>query len=297
MRVGIAGVGRMGEAIAARLQDVGHHIVVWNRTADKLKSLAAAGATMAATPADLIGQVDAVITILFDAIAIERVYHGEDGLLSVDVADKLFVEMSTVRPSVQVELAAAVRAKGGIHVECPVGGTTGPARTGTLIGLAGGQAADVARARPLLDQLCRRLEHVGPTGAGAAMKLAINLPLLVFWQAFGEANALVRHLGRDPAWLVDLFADSAGGPNVLKGRGPAIAKALSGENPGPVTFSVDAIRKDLRTMLEEAAAHGFELPVAARSLSVFDEAANQGWGTRDGAWLPAYWAGRARSSS
>jgi 3-hydroxyisobutyrate dehydrogenase len=297
MRVGIAGVGRMGEAIAGRLQETGHDIVVWNRTADKVKSLVTAGAIQAETPADLVGKVDAVITILFDAAAVERVYHGESGLLSVAVADKMFIEMSTVRPHFQEVLAQAVRDKGGVYVECPVGGTTGPARGGQLIGLAGGEAADVARAQPLLDQLCRRLEHAGPVGAGAAMKLAINLPLLVFWQAFGEANALVRHLGRDPAWLVDLFADSAGGPNVLKGRGPAIAKALAGENPGPVTFSVDAIRKDLRTMMEEAEARGFALPVVARALSVFDEAADEGWGLRDGAWLPAFWASHATPST
>jgi 3-hydroxyisobutyrate dehydrogenase len=152
MRVGIAGVGRMGAAIAARLQETGHDIVVWNRTTDKLKPLVAGGAIQAVTPADLVGKVDVVISILFDAAAIERVYRGENGLLSIDVADKLFIEMSTVRPHVQVALAEAVRARGGVHVECPVGGTTGPARVGKLIGLAGGEATDVARARPLLEQ-------------------------------------------------------------------------------------------------------------------------------------------------
>src|SRR5207249_11582611 len=99
--------------------------------------------------------------------------------------------------------------------------------------------------------MCRRVEHVGTVGAGAAMKLAINLPLLVFWQAFGEALSLCEPLGIDPARLMDIFADTSGGPNVLKVRGPAIVAALAGEGPGGATFDADSSRKDLRRMLEE----------------------------------------------
>jgi 3-hydroxyisobutyrate dehydrogenase len=159
--------------------------------------------------------------------------------------------------------------------------------------LLGGDAPDVARAQPILHQLCRRLEHVGPVGAGATMKLAINLPLLVFWQAFGEAFSLCRQLGRDPAWLVELFADTSGGPNVLKVRGAAVAAALAGADPGPATFDVDTIRKDLRTMIAEARSRGMSLPLVERTLECFDQASRDGWGARDGAALPAYWASRA----
>src|SRR5207247_10781431 len=122
------------------------------------------------------------------------------------------------------------------------GGTVGPAREGKLFGFVGGESADVARARPLLEKMCRRIEHVGPVGAGASMKLAINLPLLVFWQAFGEALALCRSLGLGPARLVDIFADTSGGPNVLKGRGAVLAAALQGQDTGPITVDIEATR-------------------------------------------------------
>ena len=160
--------------------------------------------------------------------------------------------MSTVQPADIAALAAKVRAKGACFVECPVGGTTGPARQGKLLGLAGGNGADVARARAILDQLCRRVEHVGPVGAGASMKLAINLPLLVAYQALGEAYVLCRHLGADPKWLMELFADTSGAPNVLKTRGPAVAEALAGGPGIAPAFDIDSIRKDLRTMIAEA---------------------------------------------
>ena len=295
MRIGIAGLGRMGAAIGLRLIEVGHKLTVWNRSPEKTKPLVDAGATVAATPAELAAGVDVVITILTNAEALSAVYDGPSGVLSRDLTGKLVIEMSTVQPHDEMALAAKVMARGAAFVECPVGGTVGPARQGKLLGLVGGEAADVARARPLLDQLCRRAEHVGPVGAGASMKLAINLPLLVAYQALGEAYTLCRHLGLDNTALMELFSDTSGGPNVLKVRGPAIAAALSGAEPGPPAFDIDSIRKDLRTMLAEAHRRGGSLPLVERTLAVYDDAAREGWGSRDGSYLPAYWPGHNKA--
>jgi 3-hydroxyisobutyrate dehydrogenase len=227
MKVGIAGTGRMGSAMAQRLMSVGHELTVWNRTPDKTRELAAAGAAVATSPAALAEKVDVVLTILTDDKAIAALYNGPGGLLSGKVAGKLFIEMSTVRPEVEVALAKKVAAKGAALVECPVGGTTGPAREGKLFGFAGGEDADMARARPLLEQLCRRVEHVGPAGAGARMKLAINLPLYVYWQALGEALLLCRSLKLDPERLISIFSDTSGASNVIKMRGASVAAHLA----------------------------------------------------------------------
>jgi 3-hydroxyisobutyrate dehydrogenase len=289
LKIGIAGTGRMGAAIAQRLMSLGHEVVVWNRTAEKTKALLAAGAKVAATPAQLATASQTVITILIDAAAIDAVYGGKDGLLAGNVAGKLFVEMSTVRPETEKALAAKIWEKGAAMIDCPVGGTVGPAKDGKLFGFAGGEAADVARARPLLDQMCRRVEHVGPVGAGASMKLAINLPLLVFWQAFGEALSLCGSLGLDAARLVDIFTDTSGGPNVLKGRGTVIAAALQGKDVGPITVDIDAMRKDLRTMIEEAKSFGADLPVTSSALQCYDEASREGLGKGDITAIPVRW--------
>ena len=292
MTIGIAGTGRMGAAIATRLLGLGHDVAVWNRTSGKAHALAAAGAVVAPTAADLARRSETVISILSSAEAIDAAYRGAEGLLAGEVTGKLFIEMSTVRPEVQRSLAASVRGKGAAIVECPVGGTVGPARDGKLFGFAGGDAADVARAKPLLDLLCRRLEHVGPVGAGTSMKLAINLPLMVFWQSFGEALSLCSNLGLDPARLVDIFADTSGGPNVLKGRGPMIVAALQGKDTGPITSDVNLMRKDLRNMIAEAASRGMTLPVATSALQCFDEAAREGLNASDAVTLPARWMKR-----
>ena len=282
----------MGAAMAQRLMKVGHEVSVWNRSTGKTKPLVDAGAKLAASPRDLATASDLVITILTDASAIEATYRGGNGLLAGDVNGKIFVEMSTVRPEVEEKLATDVRAKGAAIIDCPVGGTVGPALSGTLLGFVGGEAADVERVKPVLDQLCRRVEHVGPIGAGARMKLAINLPLLVYWQALGEALLLIKSLGLDPARVMDILADTSGGPNVLKARGPAVVQALKGEQVSPVTFDVDSIRKDLRTMLEEGRALGAELPVTAQALACFDEASQDGLGANDASTLPARFVGK-----
>jgi 3-hydroxyisobutyrate dehydrogenase len=297
MKIGIIGLGRMGAALATRLQGCGHDIVVWNRTPDKAKGLVEAGAVLAGSPAAVVEQSEAIITCLLDADALEAVFGGDQGILTADVNGKLFIEMSTVQPKTQRALAERIIVKGGAYVECPVSGSTGPAREGRLIGLAGGAPDDVARARPILEQLCRRIEHAGPVGSGASLKLAVNLPLVVYYQALGEAYSLCRHLGLDPERIVDLFSDTSGGANILKARGAMIAKGMSGDDPQPVTFDVDSFRKDLRTMLAEGEEHGFSLPVVERTLSVYDEASQQGWGSRDGTSLAGYWSSRSTDTA
>jgi 3-hydroxyisobutyrate dehydrogenase len=289
LKIGIAGTGRMGAAVASRLLSVGHDVTVWNRTREKAQTLSAAGAGVAHTAARLATTAEIIITFLTDAAAIDAAYLGADGLLAGDVRGKLFIDMSTVRPETEKALAEKVSAKGASLIECPVGGTVGPARDGKLFGFVGGKSGDVARAKPVLEQLCRRIEHVGPIGAGASVKLAINLPLLVYYQALGEALSLCHQLDLDPARLMDIFADTSGGPNMLKIRGPVIAATLQGKETSPVTFDVDLMCKDMRTMLDEAEALGVRLPLIARALECYEDAVRDGIGARDATMIPSHW--------
>ncbi len=290
MKVGIAGIGKMGGALAALLIELGHDVTVWNRTPDKARAVA--GATVAASPAELAEKNEAVITILTDAAALDAVYSGPSGLIAGDVAGKLFIEMSTVLATTETTLADAVRAKGAAFVECPVGGSTDTARQGKLIGLMGAEQADAARARPLLEQLCRRLEHGGPVGSGAVLKFTINLPLMVYWQALGEALALARSLAIDPERLMDLLSDTSGAANVLKVRATAIAAMLKGGSAGPVTVDVNTANKDMQSMLAEAGSRGIELPLVERTLACYQETKQHRSGSAEISTVSVYWADR-----
>jgi len=281
MKIGVAGMGKMGAAIAARLASVGHDVAVWNRTPEKAR---ATGLKMEQTPAELAAASDAVVSIVADAAAVNSVYAQ----MLPAMRGRLFIEMSTVRPEVSKALADKVRSAGGALVECPVGGTTGPAKEGKLFGFVGGEAADVVRARPILEQLCRRIEHVGPVGAGASMKLAINLPLIVYWQALGEALSLIKHLNLDPARAIDILADTSGAPNMMKNRAPAIAAALGGkENAASAT--IDTLKKDLAEMVAEARARGYDAPATAAALQGFERASRAGLGAKDCTAVPVNW--------
>ena len=290
MKIGFAGMGRMGAAMAGRLLTFGHEVTVWNRTAAKCKPLADAGAKVAPSPAAMASQSELILTILTDAEAIDATYRGNGGLLDGAVIGKLFVEMSTVRPETERDLAKSINAKGAFLIDCPVGGTVGPAQAGKLLGFVGGSEIHLARAKPVLEQMCRRVDHCGPIGAGAAMKLAINLPLAVYWQALGEALVLCKPLGLDPAKLIEIFAETSGGPNVLRSRGPSLVGALNGQAPNPVTFDIDSIRKDLRTMLAEGRSLGRELPISAQALACFDAASHGGLGAADAVMMSTTFA-------
>jgi 3-hydroxyisobutyrate dehydrogenase len=289
MKIGIAGTGKMGRTVATRLASLGHQLTVWNRTRERAQPLLDAGMAWADTPRALAGVSELVITFLTNEAAIDAVYLSEQGLFSAPVAGKLFVEMSTVKPAKQQEMAKRAAAVQAAYLECPVGGSVGPARDGKLMGFVGGAAEDLARARPVLDQMCKRVEHVGPHGAGSTMKLAVNLPLMVYWQTLGEALSLVQPLGLDAQRVIDILADSSGGPNMLKVRGGMIAQALSGEPNPTVTVDVATMRKDVRAMLAEGEAHQRRLPLTAETLRNFDRAAAEGLDAADCAQLPVWW--------
>jgi 3-hydroxyisobutyrate dehydrogenase len=289
MQIGIAGLGRMGAATAARLMEVGHTVTVWNRTPGKAKALIEAGAREVATPEDVAEHSEAVITMLTDADAIDHVYNGEKGLLAADATGKLFIEMSTVRPEIPVTLAKVVRASGGRFVECPVGGTTGPARQGKLFGFMGAEPEDAALAQPILDQLCRRLEHVGPVGNGALAKFTINMPLMIYYQALGEALAMARPIGLSPDRLMDIICDTSGAPTMMKARGPVVAKMLQGEDP-PVTFDLAGCVKDLQSMQAEGKARGITLPLVQMTLACMEESLSRGLGAKEAASHSVYWS-------
>jgi 3-hydroxyisobutyrate dehydrogenase len=292
MKIGVCGTGRMGSSIAQRLMSVGHDVGVWNRDSAKTKPLADGGAKLYASPAELVDGREAVIIMLLNDAASEAVYRGPNGILKSKLAGKLVIDMSTVRPDTMRSVGAAVAQQGATFVECPVGGSTGPAKEGKLFGLVGGVKPDVERAMPVLQQLCRRIEHVGSLGAGATLKLAINLPLLVYWQALGEALTICKPLNLAADRLIDILSDTAGTPTAMKGRGAVIARVLGGQPPGETAFGLSAAKKDLATAVQFASAMHAQLPVAASALACFEEAEAAGLGDADATTVSTRWPQR-----
>jgi 3-hydroxyisobutyrate dehydrogenase len=296
MKIGVCGTGRMGSSIAQRLMSVGHEVGVWNRNSGKTRPLTDAGAKLFASPAELAEGSEVVIVMLLNDAATEAVYRGPKGILTATLAGKLVIDMSTIRPDTMKSNGASALQQGAAFVESPVGGSTGPAKEGKLFGLVGGAKADVARAMPLLEQMCRRIEHVGETlGSGSMMKLAVNLPLLVYWQALGEALTICKPLNLPADRLIDILSDTAGTPTAMKGRGAVIAKVLGGAPPGETAFGLNAAKKDLAAAVQFGASIHAQLPVTLSALACYEEAEAAGLGDADATTVSTRWTQRPRS--
>ncbi len=289
MRVGLAGVGKMGSTVAQRLASLGHKVSVWNRSPARARPLLDAGLAWADSPEALARQCEVVISFLTDEAALQAVHLGPQGLFSGAVGGTVLIDMSTMPPACQQRMGERARQAGVAYLESPVGGSVGPAKDGKLMAFVGGDEAVLARARPLLDQMCKRVEWVGPHGAGSTMKLAVNLPLMVYWQTLGEALSLVEPLKLDPQRVIDILSDSSGGPNMLKVRGGMIAQALAGTAGPQVTVDLATMRKDVRTMLAQGELQGRHMPLTTQTLQQLDRAAEQGLDAKDCAQLPVWW--------
>jgi 3-hydroxyisobutyrate dehydrogenase len=292
MKIGVCGTGRMGSAIVHRLMSVGHEVSVWNRHSEKTKPLTDAGAKLFASPAELVEACQVTIMMLLNDAATEAVYREPSGILKARLGDKLLIDMSTIQPETMKSNGSAALEQGAAFVECPVGGSTAPAKEGKLLGLVGGTKANVARAMPILEQLCRRIEHVGELGSGSMMKLAVNLPLLVYWQALGEALTICKPLNLPADRLIDILSDTSGTPAAMKARGGVIAKALAGAPPGETAFGLSAAKKDLAIAVQFGGSIHADLPVTASALACYEEAEAAGLADADATVVSTRWAQR-----
>lgn len=283
--IAIVGTGRMGTAFARRLIEAGHTVTVWNRTPSRTAAAAEAGAIVAPDLAALT-EADVILVSLTDAAAVEAVTAD---LIRTGIAGKLIIDLSTLLPDETRALAEKITAAGADFVDCPVGGTVGPALKGQLLGMAGGTETAFARAKPVLEQLCRRVEHLGPAGAGAQMKLAVNLPLAIYWKTLAEALTLLEGSGIPAETAISLIADSSAGPGVLKNRAQVVVDTLNGTDQ-PGTFDIAGLAKDLDLALRQAALAGRPMPLSEESRKSYAEALSAGLGGFDGASLTRHLA-------
>jgi 3-hydroxyisobutyrate dehydrogenase-like beta-hydroxyacid dehydrogenase len=261
--VAVLGTGRMGSAMAERLAGQGVSVVVYNRTAERAAGLAdRIGAAVATSPADAASRADVVISMVADDAAVHALYGGPDGVTAGMRAGSVAIDMSTVLPDTIRSIAPAVRARGAGVLDAPVSGSVGSMLTGELTIMAGGEAADLERARPVLERLAKRVFHMGELGSGAAMKLAVNTLIYGLNGAIAEGLVLAERNGIDRALAYDVLAASAAGaPFVVYKRA-----AFVDPDGTPVAFSLGLAEKDLRLIGELAEASGTSMPQAEINL-------------------------------
>jgi 3-hydroxyisobutyrate dehydrogenase len=258
MRIGFVGLGTMGAAMAGHLARAGHGLTVWNRTPGRAADLIALGATEAPTPADVGRASDVVVVCVSDSPDVEAVLFGSSGIADGAAPGSLIIDCSTIAPSASRAFAERLAARGVSFVDAPVSGGSEGARTATLTIFVGGDAESVARARPILASLGRTITHVGPVGAGQAVKAVNQVILAGAYLGVAEGIVLAMKAGLDVEQVVEALSGGAAQSWVLANRsGRMIA------NDYPLGFRVALHRKDLEIGLALARELGAVLPVSA----------------------------------
>jgi len=261
--LGFIGLGAMGSRVARRLLDAGYPLNVYNRTVEKSRALAHAGATVCESPSQLAQQSDVVLTMLSDDAAIEAVMFGPDGVLDGIRSNAIILELSSVYPATSRSIAAAAAKRGVAVLDAPVSGSTPQAEAGSLVVYVGGDADVYERCRPIFEIVGSAIFLMGPNGAGATMKLVVNALLGLEIQALAEALTLGERAGLDRTALIDVLSQS---PVLTAGQKAKLQNARAETYPSQ--FALRLMWKDFGNVLRLAQEQEVPLPATAAAHQV-----------------------------
>ena len=259
--VGFVGLGVMGRPMAKHIVAKGHAVVVYNRSRPAMDELVAAGAAAADSPADVARRATVIVTMVSDTPDVEAVICGPQGILEGLQPGSVVIDMSSISPVATKRLAASVAAKGGSMLDAPVSGGEIGAVNGTLSIMVGGDAAALARVRPILECMGNpeRIVHVGPaSGDGQTCKICNQIAIGGALAGVSEAFALARKAGVDPARVREALLGGFAASRVLEVHGERMLKG--NYVPG---FRARLYQKDLRLAQEAAGANGVAIPATA----------------------------------
>ena len=268
-RVGLIGLGLMGRPMGMNLLKAGHKLTVWNRTPERANELVAAGAVLAKMPYEAAEASEFLLTIVSDPPALESVLWGQegknDGALAGLRAGSIYVDSSTISPSLVGRIAAACRQRGVAFLDAPVTGGDWGAREGNLVFMIGGDEKTLREAGPILGVMGKKWFHLGPSGAGQTMKLAMNAILALEVGAMAEALALVTRAGLKGEQLVEVMQASMARSGVLDVKSPLMLKG-----DYKPSFPLRLMHKDLGLALDLANQLGVSLPATAAAREVYN---------------------------
>ncbi len=257
-RLGFLGIGIMGKEMVLRLLERGFPVTVWNLEPERIPLVTAHGARAASSPAEVASDCDILCQCVLHAAAVERCCFAADGIATVPGEGRLVIDFSTVNPDDTRAIAGRLAERAGWRwLDAPVSGGPGPAREGRLTIMVGGEAADLERARPVLEALAANLTHMGPLGAGQTAKIANQAIVGVGYVLMAEVLALVEKAGLDAALLPRALAGGMADSTILQ-RIFTQQQQRAFDPPRAYARQLD---KDLVNVRRFVAALGLELPL------------------------------------
>lgn len=270
LAIGFIGLGVMGAPMAGHLARAGHSLTLLDANADTARDLAATlGAKAAVTPAEVAARSDIVITMLPNGSVVQQVALGEQGLLQGLRPGALLLDTSSSEPWLTQATGAALAAVGATMVDAPVSGAAWGAAEANLVFMVGGDAADLARVRPLLDLMGRAVFHLGGLGAGHAMKCLNNLITAMTFSATAEGLVIGKRYGLDPAAMVDVLNESTGMSWISQNHIAQRVLSRSFDDP----FKLELMLKDVAIANTLARETGSSVPIAGLGQQLWQAAA------------------------
>ena len=270
-QVGYIGIGRMGGRMAKRLLDAGYSLAVYDANPAAMAPLTALGARACATPAEVAAQSSIVMSCLPGPEEVAEVMEGPQGVLSIAGGNRLLIEMSTIGPAQSRELARRSREAGFAYIDAPISNGVGPAETGELTIMVGGERGDFDRAQPVLRHLGNRLYHMGDIGTGNFTKIANQVIYLSYVASVCEIARAARGLNMDVPNFIDVMRNSVAGRPMMTHWEDRF------ENGDRVAgFQISRLLKDLQLGADVCAEHAFDIPVLETVINTYKKASDAG---------------------
>lgn len=269
--LGWIGLGHMGEPMAMNLLNAGYKVNVYNRSPEKAASIVSSGATLLASPKEIVEQSDIIFIMLSDSPAVKAVLTQENGMLEALPKGKIVVDMSTIGPEDSFSFAQLVSEKGGVYLDAPVSGSVGAAIAGQLVILVGGEEKVVEICQPYFQILGKETIHFGPNKKGSSAKLAINLLLGIIGQGIGETLVFAEKAGLDKEKVMEMISLSGMNTPLFQGK-----KEMYRKEEFPSAFMLELMSKDLGLIKAESDRLETSLPLAEATNATYRSAKENG---------------------
>jgi len=275
-KIGIIGLGILGNAVALHLLESGFKVTAYNRTKEKTSKLKDKGATIVSTPKEVAEKSELVITRVKDADAVKQVSFENNGIIEGKHEKLIVADMSTVDPIESKKISMKFHDFSINKLDIPVMGGPNVAITGNLVMMASGNKEIFERCEEIFNTIANKVFYLGKSGVAHSVKLAMNLQITMLALALSEGITLVKKSDVDPKIFLEILNST-----YFK-TGMSEKKAFQMiEGKYNTTFTLANLKKDITTMTNAAKTLGIELPMISKAEEVYENAIKEGFGNID----------------
>jgi 3-hydroxyisobutyrate dehydrogenase len=282
-KIGIIGIGMLGNAVALHLLDVGFQVTIFNRTKEKAIQLKEKGATIATSPKEVATKSELIIIIVKDANAVKEISFESNGITEGAHDGLIVADMSTIDPLESKQISERFLKNNINKLDIPVMGGPNVAISGELVMMVSGDKKSFEQCRNILEKIANKIFFLGDNGAAHSIKLAMNLQITMLALALSEGIMLVEKTNIDPKKFLEILNSTYFKTGMSKNKA---FKMIDGKYDA--TFTLKNLKKDIDTMLSSANSLELELPMLKKAKQVYDDAVNQGFGEIDYTGIIAY---------